>query len=114
MCLMWIGVISLGIVIFIGTTVSTGWIIAGVLSLAMVVGLVVISREVRNAPEMPDDFDSCELSGHRVGQAEFYGQRVRIRGSRIGNRGTTARIYDRIMPRRVRAHQNRPRASELD
>lgn len=108
---MWIGAISLAIVVFVGTTVSTGWIIAGVLLFAMVVSLTVMVREVRNAPEMPDYFDELELSIHEAGQAVSSRQRFRARDPRLGRSEATAGSYERVMPRRVRARQNRPRTS---
>ena len=111
MCLMWIGAISLAIVVFLDTTVSTGWIIAGVLLFAMVVSLTVMFREVRNAPEMPDYFNELELSIQEAGQVVSSRQRFRHFDTRFGSRGTTAGSYDRVMPRRVRARQNRPRTS---
>ncbi len=61
-CLAWIVAISMAVVYFMGTAVSTGWIVGGVLLLALVVWIVVMLREVRNAIEMPtsDDDDTMD------------------------------------------------------
>ncbi|HEX7261515.1 MAG TPA: hypothetical protein VF258_06835, partial [Luteolibacter sp.] len=52
-CLAWIGAISFAVVYFMGTAASTGWIIGGVLFLALAAWIVVMRREIRNAIELP-------------------------------------------------------------
>lgn len=53
-CLIWIGLISLAIVLVSGASISVGWIIAGVLALAGVVWGLVMMREIRDAIKLPD------------------------------------------------------------
>jgi membrane protein YdbS with pleckstrin-like domain len=51
-CLFWIGGISLAVMWFAGTSVTTGWIVAGALVLALLVWLAVMSHEIRHAMEL--------------------------------------------------------------
>ncbi len=53
-CLIWIGGISLVVAFFLGTAVTTGWIIAGALFAAVLVWVLVMVREIRDAIELPD------------------------------------------------------------
>jgi type VI protein secretion system component VasK len=53
-CLVWIGGISLAVAFFLGTAVTTGWILAGALFLAVCIWCVVMIREIRQAIELPD------------------------------------------------------------
>ena len=62
-CLMWIGMITLAVVSLTGVGVSVGWMIGGVLGVAILVWLVVMAGEYRNAMDDPeafsDDDDGC-------------------------------------------------------
>jgi hypothetical protein len=53
-CLIWIGGISLAVAFFLGTAVTTGWIIGGALLLGALVWILVMFREIRDAIELPD------------------------------------------------------------
>ena len=48
-CLFWAGGISLAVMWFAGTSVTTGWIVVGALVLAVLVWLAVMSHEIRHA-----------------------------------------------------------------
>ncbi|MEO5716689.1 MAG: hypothetical protein ABIT37_24635 [Luteolibacter sp.] len=56
-CFIWIGAIALAIVCFMGTTVTTGWIIAGALLVALAVWVIVMAGEIRNAVNHSDHFE---------------------------------------------------------
>lgn len=75
-CSLWIGLISVGVVLLMGTGASVGWIVAGVLSFTVVIFGLMMAREIRNAIVLPDDYseDSHEIdeipvqsSNHSVG-----------------------------------------------
>jgi hypothetical protein len=59
-CLAWIGAISFAVVYFLGTAVSTGWIIGGILFVALAVWVVVMLREIRNAIELPNSLSNSD------------------------------------------------------
>lgn len=50
-CLVWIGILSLAFMSFMGSDVTVGWIFAGALFLALVVWIVVMAGEFRSAME---------------------------------------------------------------
>lgn len=50
-CLMWIGVLSLAFMSFMGKNVTAGWICAGALFFALAVWIVVMASEFRSAVE---------------------------------------------------------------
>ncbi len=56
-CFIWIGAIALAIVWFMGTSVTTGWIIAGGLFAALAVWVIVMAGEIRNAVNHSDHFE---------------------------------------------------------
>jgi|GEM_PF-4169441 len=56
-CFIWIGAIALAIVCFMGTSVTTGWIIAGGLVVALAVWVIVMAGEIRNAVVHSDHFE---------------------------------------------------------
>jgi len=56
-CFIWIGAIALAIVCFMGTSVSTGWIIAGGLVVALAIWVIVMAGEIRNAVNHSDHFE---------------------------------------------------------
>jgi len=108
----WIGVISLAVVAFIGTTAAIGWTIAGALLLALVVGLVVMFFEIGRAIDMPDDCQDFEFSALETSsRLDLTARELPTNRALSGSRGTMARSHDRVMPRRVSARQNRPRTS---
>lgn len=55
-CLGWIGAISLAVLFFLGTSISSAWIFGGALVFAVVIWLAVMIREIREAIELPDAF----------------------------------------------------------
>lgn len=119
-CFAWIGVLSLAAVTFLGTAASTGWIIAGALLLALVIWLVVMAREIRQATELPDYFERIERSlhaGDRVAYSRPFHKIGTLPTKRtatrtvIGSRGMTAGNFDGIRPRSVRPRQDRPRTT---
>jgi hypothetical protein len=64
-CLFWAGGISLVVMWFAGTTVTTGWIVAGALVLALLVWLAVMSHEIRHAIELRAAVDLSGKSNER-------------------------------------------------
>ncbi len=52
-CLVWIGIISLGVAVFSGS-VSTSWVVGGAIALAVMAWVLVMAREIRGAVTMPD------------------------------------------------------------
>lgn len=104
-------------VTILGVAVSIGWVIGGTLLLAMTVLMLIISREVRLAPEMPDHLAEDEWSRHPSEQTLSLRQRTRRneipnhRHVSLNRPGMASESYKRVMPRRVRARQNRPRIS---
>lgn len=50
-CVMWIGVLSLAFMSFLGTDVTVGWICAGGLFFALAVWIAVMASEFRSAVE---------------------------------------------------------------
>ncbi len=46
----------MAIVCFLGTSVTTGWIVAAGLLLALAVWIIVMAREIRDAIVLPDPF----------------------------------------------------------
>lgn len=63
-CLFWIGLLSLTFMALSGFAVSSGWIMAGALLCATFAWMLVMFREIRDAVEMPDPFES-EISFSR-------------------------------------------------
>jgi membrane protein implicated in regulation of membrane protease activity len=61
-CSLWIGLISVGVVMLMETGVSAGWIVAGLLFSALMVFALVMSREIQNAIVLPESYreDSSE------------------------------------------------------
>lgn len=115
-CLAWISVLALAVVTILGTAVSAGWIIGGTLVLGLVVALVVMFREIRQAPEMPDYFAEIEPSPAAADRLTFSGFDFRTgealaKPTVIGSRAMTAGSFERIRPRRVGSRQDRPRTS---
>jgi hypothetical protein len=64
-CLVWIGIISCGIMLLVGNGFSVGWIVAGVLLLATLIWVVVMFREFRNAVEIPEYRPPVEADASR-------------------------------------------------
>ncbi len=64
-CLFWIGVISLAVMWFAGTSVTAGWIVAGTLVLALLVWLAVMSYEIRHAIELRTAGDLSDKDADR-------------------------------------------------
>ncbi len=56
-CFIWIGAIALAIVCFMGTSVTTGCIIAGGLVIALAVWVIVMAGEIRHAVNYSDHFE---------------------------------------------------------
>lgn len=112
-CLVWIAALSLAVVVFAGAAVFTGWIIAGALLLGLMVSLLVVCREVRRAPEMPDYFSQIELSvdeGAQVASSQpgFKSNATPVNRGRGGSQRLVAGSNDRIMSRKVGTRQSRP------
>ena len=103
--LAWIGVLTLATVTFSGIAVSTGWLIAGAMLLALMAMVLVIFKEVRRAIELPDYLAEAELALHGHSRTRF------SRSLTPEIRGVTAGSYERMIPRRVRARRSRPRTS---
>lgn len=82
-CLIWIGGISLAIVCFMGTAVTTGWIMAGALLIALAIWVIVMAKEIHNAIELPDFFSSdvADKSAHSIERS------VRPMNKDIGSEG---------------------------
>jgi hypothetical protein len=75
-CVLWIGGISWAAVGLFGLSVLTGWLIAGVLGVLALIAVGVLSYEVRNAIDLPDDLDL--ETGARLGaRPVFTGHAVR-------------------------------------
>ncbi|RYD31908.1 MAG: hypothetical protein EOP85_22275, partial [Verrucomicrobiaceae bacterium] len=53
-CLVWIGIISVAVLIFSGMSISTGWLIAGALFCAVMAWVLIMAREIRDAIVLPD------------------------------------------------------------
>lgn len=111
--LVWIAALSVAVVVFAGAAVFTGWIIAGALLLALMVSLLVVCREVRRAPEMPDYFSQIEFSVHEGAQVAasrrgFRSNATPVNRGRGGSQGLVAGSNDRLMSRKVGARQSRP------
>ncbi len=101
-CLVWIGLLSLAFVIFSGTAVSAGWIVAGALVSAVVVWVLVMLREIRNAIKLPD----FSAYGKRDESLETIEKSTVTRpGLGIADRTFTGRRG--LMPNR--SHKTRPR-----
>lgn len=66
-CLVWIALLSLGIVWLMGMGISAGWIIAGALLFALVVWIVVMAGEFHNAIDLTGDFESEDCGLHADG-----------------------------------------------
>ncbi|MGL4400522.1 MAG: hypothetical protein ACRCXD_11685 [Luteolibacter sp.] len=56
-CVLWISGISWAIVALFGLSLMTGWTIAAGLGILALVAVGVLSYEVRNAIDIPDDVD---------------------------------------------------------
>ena len=115
-CLIWIGVISAAVVTIVGTTAAIGWIIAGALFLALVLGLMVSVKEVGRATEWPEDGPEFELTdcvseGGSFSRHRFRANELLTIRTGSGSRGLTVRNRDRVLSRRVSVRQNRPRTS---
>jgi hypothetical protein len=76
-CVLWIGGISWAVVALFGLSAVTGWTIAGALGVLALVAVAVLSYEVRNAIDIPDDVDlePVRWSGPRAG---FGGKATRV------------------------------------
>lgn len=61
-CLVWIGLLSLALVWFMGTGIGVGWIIAGALCCALVVWIIVMSGEFRNAVDVPEGHEEMDFA----------------------------------------------------
>ncbi len=101
-CLFWIGLLSLAFMALSGLAVSSGWIMAGALVCATFAWMLVMFREIRDAVEIPDPFDSetsfnremvemesSEIFSEELGSAERWiplqkPVRRRPRGARSG------------------------------
>ena len=55
-CLVWIAGLSLAFMLFLGSTVSAAWILGVALAFAVIVWLVVMIGELRQAIEVVDPF----------------------------------------------------------
>lgn len=64
-CLIWIWIISFGVMLLSGSGISVGWIVAGVLLLATLIWVVVMFREFRDAIEIPEYFPPLEREPRR-------------------------------------------------
>ena len=100
-CLAWVGILSLAFVFLLGAAITTGWIIAGALVLAMAVWFIVMMREIRKAVEWPyylvvgrrgesvEEGGGSTLDRPRSGKAELLANRMfaRRRGLVSGRTG---------------------------
>jgi len=64
-CLAWIGIISCGVALFLGSGIPVGWIVAGILLLATLIWVAVMFREFRDAIEIPEYFPPVEREARR-------------------------------------------------
>lgn len=87
-CLLWVSGISLAVIGFAGSSVSIGWIVVGALVLALLVWLVVMSREILRTFEVPDYFaaDAFENAFTPVARNRQAG----IRGADVSGSGSAA------------------------
>ncbi len=56
MCMIWVISVSAGLAWMFHLSVSTGWMVAGGLSVVATGGLALIIYEMRHAIELPEDF----------------------------------------------------------
>ncbi len=106
-CLLWIGMISVGLAVVMGTGVSMGWIVAGVLVVTLVICGLAMSREIRNAVVLPESYSEDSLE-------EAFGWEVETISAQSSNHsvGTSWQAQCRPMwscPSMPRQSRNRPR-----
>ena len=71
-CVAWIGGISWFLIHLLDLSITTGWIIVGVLSLLSVVATLILRHELLNAIELPDEVDLDHVA---PGVGLSYGER---------------------------------------
>lgn len=105
-CLVWIGIISLGVLVFSGMAVSSGWIVAGAMVLAVMAWVLVMAREIRGAVTMPDTSATGERhEGEYDSTSASTEARPRANESRIflGRRIMAVGRHFKSQPRRRRS-----------
>lgn len=103
-CLVWLVLISAVVMCFTGIASPAGWIFAGALFGAMLLAVLMVSREYRNAIEL---VETDAVPGMRRGETPFGAGVTREafgRGSR-GSRGMNIARRDRIPVSRERRHR---------
>ncbi|WP_348216546.1 hypothetical protein [Luteolibacter sp.] len=106
-CLVWVGLLSLAYVLLSGTTISSGWIVAGALVFAVIAWVLVMIREIRDSILVPD----FSAHGERVdenydvdGKSTESRPNEGIAGrSLMGRRGMTPGRGSKSKPRKVRS-----------
>ena len=98
-CLVWIALFSVSFVNLSGLAVSNGWLMAVALVFAAAAWVLVMVREIRDAVELPDPFESGDLSDSERAQLE------RAPASAVfhGDRWTSAESPARRRPRKARS-----------
>lgn len=102
-CLAWIGLLSAAFLMLGGTTVATGWIVAGALALAALAWILVMFREIQNSVQMPDHFTNDEPMS---GDVNVLG---RSRIVRITPTSRDRKVSDRRQMALVGSSKTRPR-----
>ncbi len=62
-CLVWVGGITMALVIGLGLSNTAGWIIAGSLGFSSIVAVTIILYEMRHAVAVPDSVEFANLEG---------------------------------------------------
>ncbi|RYD24048.1 MAG: hypothetical protein EOP88_01805 [Verrucomicrobiaceae bacterium] len=105
-CLVWVGIISLAVAVFSGS-VSSGWVVAGAVVLAIMAWVLVMAREIRDAVTAPDESAAGE---RHAGEYDLTGastvSRPRANDSRIflGRRIMAIGRHFKSKPRKRRSN----------
>jgi membrane protein implicated in regulation of membrane protease activity len=111
-CLVWVGIISLAVAVFSGS-VSSGWVVAGAIVLAVMAWVLVMAREIRGAVTVPD---SSAVGERHEGEYDIEGastvSRPRANESRIflGRRIMAIGRHFKSQPRKRRSKWQEPLA----